>query len=395
MRNFYPVLPIVAGTLLFIACSGPAPSVAPESSVQAEVITVRTESIPAIQQAPGTVQARNRIVLASQINGFVRDVRVTAGNTVAAGEVLVTLDARDADSQRDAAQASIREAQAALAEARQGSEMAESMQTAAKAALDLANSTFARHQKLFDSRSLAPQELDESRARRDAAAADFAGKEAMAAAAQDRLRQAEARIEQANAQLRRAEVYVGWTVVKAPSAGRIIERSADPGSAIFPGSPLITLESTSRPQVLASLPATDSSHLRNGMEVQVRIQDQAPAQGRVAEIIPVSVPGSHTVQFKVNLPDGAREISGSYASVEVPAGTRQAILVPIQAVRISGQLTGIFVLDGSAKARFRLVKMTPYDSERVELLAGVEPGERMIAKLSGQITDGVSLEVRR
>jgi HlyD family secretion protein len=336
-------------------------------------------------------------VLSSQINGFVREVRVRAGDSVTAGQVLVTLDARDADSQKEGAQASIQEAQAALAEARRGTEIARSMRTAAKAAVDLANGTYARFQKLAESRSVSPQELDEMRARRDAAAADLAAKEAMVAAAEDRIPQIEARIAQAGAQSRRADVLVGWTVVKAPSAGRIVERSVDPGSAIFPGGPLVTIESTSRAQVLASLPTTEAASLRNGLEVKIRIPDQAkePSQGRISEINPLSTSGSHTVQFKVDLPADFVAVSGSFIVVRIPAGTRQALLVPIQAVRESGQLTGVFVVDGSGKARFRLVKTAPYDPQRVELLAGVEPGERIIAKLTDQIIDGVSLEIRQ
>jgi HlyD family secretion protein len=395
MRIFYATLLIPAGMLPFTACGGTAPSAVSAKSVQAEVITVQSESVPTVLQAPGTVQARDRVALSSQINGSVREVRVNAGDIVAAGQVLVTLDARDADSQKDAAQASIAEAQAALAEARKGAEVAQSMRTAAKAAMDLASGTYARYQKLFETRSVSPQELDEVRARRDAAAADFAAKEAMVAAAQDRFQQVEARIAQASAQLRRADVHVGWSVVKAPSSGRIVERSVDPGSAIFPGGALITLESTSRPQILASLPTTESSHLRRGLEVRVRIPEQPPVQGRVSEIIPISAPDSHTVQFKVDLPNGFSEVTGSYVTVEIPAGTRQALLVPIQAVRESGQLAGVFVVDSSAKACFRLVKMVSYDFERVELLAGLEPGERIIAKLTEQVTDGVSLEIRQ
>jgi multidrug efflux pump subunit AcrA (membrane-fusion protein) len=396
MRILYLIFSILAGMLLFASCSGPVPSVAPVQSVRAEVVTLQNESVPAMIEAPGSVQPRDRIVLSSQINGFIREVKVRAGDTVTAGQVLVMLDARDADSQKDAVQASIQEAQAALAEARRGAEATRSMRAAAKASADLANGTYARYQKLADSRSATPQELDEMRARRDAAVADLAAREAMVAAAEDRIPQIEARIAQANAQSRRADVLVGWTVVKAPSAGRIVERSVDPGSAIFPGGPLLTIESTSRPQVLASLPTTDAASLRNGLEVMIGIPDQQKGQapGRVSEIIPLSTSGSHTVQFKVDIPADFAVVSGTFIKVAIPAGTRQALLVPIQAVRESGQLTGIFVVDGSGKARFRLVKTAPYDAQRIELLAGIEPGERIIAKLTDQIIDGISLEIR-
>lgn len=396
MRTIHLALPIVAGAVWLAACSEYPKPAASAKAIPVGIITARSESVPAIVEAPGSVQPRDRVVLFSQINGFVLEVRVRAGDTVTAGQVLVTLDARDAESQKAMAQAAVDEAQAALAEARKGAQVAQSLRAVARAAADLASSTYGRYQKLFEARSVSPQELDEVRARRDGAAADLAAKEAMVAAAEDHLRQVEAKISQANAQARRADVYISWTVVKAPSAGRIVERSVDPGSTIFPGSPLATIESTSRPQVMASLPTADSSHLRNGLEVRARIpnQPQRPVQGRIAEIIPLSTSGSHTVQFKVDLPADFPALSGSFVKVEIPAGTRQALLLPMNAVRENGQLTGIFVADGAARARFRLVKTTPYDPERVELLAGVEPGERIIAKLTDQITDGVPLEIR-
>jgi len=397
MRTRQSVFLIPAGALLFGACGGHTPPVAPAVPVQAEVITVQSQSIPVLLQAPGTVQARDRVVLSSQINGFVRGINVRVGDSVAAGQVLVTLDSRDAESQKEGAQAAIEEAKAALAEGRSGAQAAQSMRAAAKASADLADGTYARYQKLAESRSVSPQELDEMRARRDATAADLAAKDAMVAAAGERLRQVEARVAQAGAQLRRADVYLGWSVVKAPSAGRVVERSVDPGSAIFPGGPLITLESTSRPQVLASLPTGDAGSLRNGLEVRVRIpgQPQATVIGRVSEIIPLSTPGSHTVQFKVDLPAGVAVVSGTFVSVEISMGTRPALLVPEQAVRVTGQLAGIFVADPSGKASFRLIKAAPLDSGRMEILAGVREGERIIAKLTDQIMDGVTLEIRR
>jgi multidrug efflux pump subunit AcrA (membrane-fusion protein) len=394
MKNSILSLMVLAVAMFHAACGTPPEPEAPVKSVPVEIITARAERVPMVFEAPGAVQARDRVVLSSQINGFVREVRVRAGDTVSAGQVLVTLDSRDADSQRAGAQAGIEEARAAQAEARNGVEAAESMRTAAKSSLDLATGTYARYQKLAETRSVTPQELDEVRSRRDGATADLAAREAMVAAARERLRQVEARIEQGNAQLRRADVYVGWSVVKAPAAGRVVERNVDPGSAIFPGVPLLAIESTSRPQVLASLPSTNAGQVRSGAEVRVRTPDGSGVQGRIAEIIPLSAPGSHTIQFKVDLPAGFSEVSGSYAVVEIPAGTRPALLLPNQAVRERGQLSGVFVVDGSGKARFRLVKSIPYDSERVELLAGIEPGERLIAKLTGRIVDGVSLEIR-
>jgi multidrug efflux pump subunit AcrA (membrane-fusion protein) len=352
-------------------------------------------SVPASVEAPGSVQPHNRITLSSQINGFVHGVNVRAGDLVTAGQTLVTLDARDAQSQKDMAQASIDEAQAGLEEATKGAQVATDMRNAAKANSDLAAATFQRFQKLFDAKSVSPQELDEVRARRDAAVAGLAAKETMVAAAQDRLKQVQSRISQAKAQSRRADVLVGYTVLKAPAAGRVAERQVDPGSAIFPGSLLLVLETTANPQVLAEIPTAQIASLRVGLEVVVRLPDSGKAtNGRVAEIVPLSNPSTHTVQFKVDLPSGFAAPTGSYANVSIPMGNRNVLLAPRKAVRETGQLTGVFVVDSGSRARFRLVRIAPFDTENVELLSGVEPGEKIVSAISDELTDGITLEVR-
>ena len=239
MRNNRLVLLIAAGSLLIAAC-GITPPKSPDQSkpIQVGVLTAQLESVPMMLEAPGTVQARNRIILASQISGFVREVRVRAGELVKAGQLLATLDARDAESQKAASQALIDEAQAALDEAQKGAKIAQSMQAAAKSAADLAGGTYARYQKLFETRSVSAQEMDEVRARREAALADLAAKEAMTLAAQDKPRQVEARLLQAKAQLQRSQVYMGWSTITAPAAG--MNRCMPCGSRIrhFPGQPL-------------------------------------------------------------------------------------------------------------------------------------------------------------
>jgi membrane fusion protein, multidrug efflux system len=401
MKAFRTISPPALLSLLLLGqagCGGQAPSTPePQSgrAVAARVVAAAYESVPSIVEAPGTVQPRDRIVLSSQINGFVRAMRVRVGDSVQAGQLLATLDSRDAESQKAVSQASIEEANAALGEARQGYQAAVQMQGAAKASAELAAQTFSRYQKLFEARSVAPQELDEVRARRDASAAELAAKESMLAGAQDRIRQVEARISQAKAQSGRADIMVGWTEIKSPAAGKIVERSAETGTAIFPGSPLLVVESASRPQVVADLPTEYAGHLRAGMEVRLRSAETAASVGgRVVEIVPLSSPATHTIQFKVDLPSDFAPPNGQFVKVEVPVGIRNALLVPRRAIRETGQLTGLFVADASSKARFRLVRVAPFDADRVEILSGVEPGESIVVGPNDQIADGTALEIR-
>ena len=389
---------ILPGVLLLASCGSTSPEAAsPAHPVAVNVIRAAYETVPNVIMTPGTVQPRHRIPLASQINGFVREVQVRAGDMVRAGQVLVTLDAREAESQRAVASAAIAESQAALDEARKAADMAASMRNAARAGAELANSTLERYQKLFAAKSVSPQELDEVRTRRDAAAADLAAKEAMVAGAEDRMRQVSAKIGQAKAQADRVDVVLSWSVIKAPASGRIAAKTVDAGSAIFPGSPLLVLESAENPQVVADIPENQSRHLQKGLEVQVMGagESASPVTGRIAEIIPLADPASHTVQFKVDLPPGISPHPGRFVTIGVPAGSRQALLISRQALRENGQLTGVYVVDGASMARYRLVKTAPNGPDRIELLSGIAEGEEMIANPGNEIQDGTPLEVRR
>jgi membrane fusion protein, multidrug efflux system len=383
------------GGLMLTGCSeSPKPAPA-QRTVSARAVVAQYQQVVSTVDAPGSVQPRNRVTLSAQINGFVQSVSVKAGDSVSAGQTLAVLDGRDAQSQKDLASAAMEEAQAALDEAGKAEQMAAEMRNAAKSGCNLADTTFQRFQKLYDARSVSPQELDEARARRDGAAADLAAKENMLAAAKDRVKQVQAKIAQAGAQSRRADIWVGYSAIKAPAAGRVAVRSVDPGSAIFPGSPLLILETAAAPQVLAEIPTAQLGLLKLGLEVQVHISDsQYPVQGKIAEIVPLSNPGSHTVQFKVDIPTMIAAPSGSYARVLLPSGTRNVLLVPNKALRVNGQLTGLFVVDAGSKARFRLVKAVPYSADMTEIVSGIEPGEKIVNPVPEDLSDGSALEVR-
>jgi multidrug resistance efflux pump len=304
------------------------------------------------------------------------------------------LDARDAENQKAAAESSVAEAEAALAEARRAYDAAKEMRSASGASMELAKQTFARYEKLFESKSVSPQEMDEVRMRRDAAVAEMASRESMVAAAEERVKQVEAKISQAKAQSGRADVLVSYTRILAPEPGIVAEKSVDAGSAIFPGSPLIAIDTTGKPQVLGSLPVEQAGHLRLGMDCRLRSSSSAPPiRGQVSEIVPRSDPATHSVAFKVDLAEGASVVHGEFMKLEIPAGTRDALLIESKAVVRQGQLEGLFVVDENRIARFRLVKTAPYDSEKLEILSGIQPGETIITRSNSRIKDGTQVEI--
>src|SRR5450759_463192 len=167
MKPYFLFLPIPV--LLLTSCgSEPArratqPQTPP---VAVQVAAVATEDWPASYEATGTVRARTTATISSKVMGYVQQVSVQVGDRVRQGQALITLDARDLD-------VSLRRAEAGRTEVESGIPELENATAAAKANLDLAQSTFKRMEELAAKKSISNQELDEASARLKAAQANY------------------------------------------------------------------------------------------------------------------------------------------------------------------------------------------------------------------------------
>ncbi len=217
---------------LWLAACGTAPKEKPAGSaapaMQVSAVTAATETWPSVYEATGTVRARTAAVLSAKLMGYVREVKVQAGDHVREGQLLVTLDTRDLD-------VNSKRAEAAREEVRSGTLEADSAIAAAKANLDLAQSTFGRMQELFQKKSISNQEMDEASAKQKAAQAEFD-------MARARRSQLDSKLAQFDQEVRAAQVTRSYADVTAPFAGVVTARTAEPGSLAVPGTPLLTVE---------------------------------------------------------------------------------------------------------------------------------------------------------
>ena len=101
MKTTFPIL-ILAGALLAGCGATPAPREAAAETrsapIAVQALSVSLSEWPAVYEAVGTVRARSAAVISAKVMGYVREVRVQAGDRVRQGEVLVLLDARDPDA---------------------------------------------------------------------------------------------------------------------------------------------------------------------------------------------------------------------------------------------------------------------------------------------------------
>jgi multidrug efflux pump subunit AcrA (membrane-fusion protein) len=314
------------------------------------------------------------------------------GERVHADEILVELDDRDLRVEIERAQAAAREARDALEETTQAIRAADAAIEAASAASDLASATLGRYTTLYERRSVSPHEYDEVVARAKAAAAELARARQARAALVAKGRQVGARIEQADAAVASARVRLSYARVSAPSDGIVVARMVEPGSVAAPGVPLLTIEEE-RYRLEVAMPETEAAGLRIGQPGRVTIDAlRRPLDATITEILPAADPRTRTVTVKLDLPPGPGLRSGLYGTARFGMGERTALLLPRAAIDQRGQLERVFVVDQDNVARMRLVTTGRTYGDRVEILSGLHPGERVVVEGAERVTDGAPVE---
>ncbi|HEX6045247.1 MAG TPA: efflux RND transporter periplasmic adaptor subunit [Pyrinomonadaceae bacterium] len=385
---------VILAIALTISCSRKAE---PEQSATIlsglKIETLQTSLVDDYYEAVGTVQAKNKSVVAAKVMGNIVALHVREGDTVRAGQTLIEIDNRDAGIQLQKTQAGMREAQESLQEVERNIRAAESARTAARANESLAKSTFQRYEKLFERRSVSPQEFDEVRARYEVAKAESEQADRMVQATAARQSLMKARIDQAKADIANARVYVGYSRIAAPIDGMVVSKQADVGYMATPGAPLLTIENSSRYQLHASVEESRLGTIRLNDQVRVVFEALANTEltGSVEEIAPAADPATRSYIVKITLPN-AGEIhlrSGLYGKARFVTGQRKILSVPQTAITEQGQLVGVYVVDQSGVARLRLVKTGRTFGDRVELLSGLNEGEEIVSEAGTSVRDGI------
>lgn len=200
--------------------------------------------------ASGTVEA-TRADLGFQVPGRILELVPREGDTVPAGRELARLDLRELEAARDAARAQAEAAEARLAELRRGSRpeevaQAEAMARAAGERAEDALRDAQRTRRLFEGGAVSRQALDRAQtALQVAEAGRDQAAQALELARQgprsETVRAQEAVVEQARANLARAEAAVSYGIIVAPFPGRVTVRHREPGETVGAGAPVLTL----------------------------------------------------------------------------------------------------------------------------------------------------------
>lgn len=288
-----------------------------------ETLVVAAASGGAGQRFEGRVEAVKSATLAAQVAGRVTRIGAEAGQAVRAGQVLIQLDARELAG-ADAAQ------QAQLAQAR---------------------SEWERQQRLYAQKFISRAALD----------------------------QAELAFKAAQAHAGAKSASLSHATLTAPLSGVIGEKLVEVGDLATPGRPLLTVFDPGALRVAVAVPASLGRDLSleqaNTWELEIGGQRLPVARG---EWLPTVDSGSQTATLRLTLAgktEGLRP--GTAASVRIPQPGAERIAVPEGAVVRRGEVTAVYVLDGSGKPRLRQVRLGDALGGQVTIEAGLVPGERV------------------
>ena len=336
-------------------------------------------------EAGGVVAARESAAISSRIVATIAGIRVKAGDRVRAGDVLITLDARDVAEHTGQTRASAVAAENALTQAR-------AEQSAAEAEHRLATAWHKRIATLHARNSATDQERDEAEARLSAAAARLAGTQAG-------IEGAAAHLASARAAVGVATATESFTTVRAPFDGLVTERLTDPGNLAAPGVPLLRIESDGARQVVVRVDEARAAYVNAGDRVSVSIDtaaehaaDDKGLEGVVAEVARAVGADQRAFTVKVSLPPTVTARSGSFARVVFRGAPRRALLVPAHAIQRQGQVLSVYVVQDGV-ARLRLIRVGTSSPEGVEVLAGLEAGESIVVSPLAGLADGASVKV--
>ena len=340
-------------------------------AVDVPVAVAAQGAIAARVVGPGTVQARIPVTLSARVNATVTQVHVDVGDAVRQGQLLVTLDDRDLSARRgvvtgqqESLLRNIEGARAALVKA--------------QADLELARSKQRRDAELLAQGFVSQAVVDASNSALDGAAAGVDAAKATLAA-----READAR--SLSQEARYADAVLSYTRIVAPMDGVVVQRLAEVGNTVVPGTPLLKIVDPKSLWVATRVDESVVGRVQPGQAASIRLRSGEVLPGKVARIARQSDAATRELDVHVAFDAVPQRFAiDQEAEVSIAVGEDRGILVPLTGAdaRPRGR-QGVLVVDGG-RTRFQPVETGGADATQVLVRKGLAGGESVVAVAAGR-----------
>ncbi|MFD2550716.1 efflux RND transporter periplasmic adaptor subunit [Bizionia sediminis] len=359
MKKHSSILTLFIASLFLASCANDNKQVATSTTppVAVTVKQVAENTNTPFLSVSGTIQAQNSADLSTRIMGYVENVAVNVGDTVTKGQLLLSINNTDLLAKKAQVNASI---------------------TEATAAFNNAEKDYNRFQKLVAQNSASQKEMDDITANYE---------------------MAKARLEAAKQMKNEVAAQFAYSNIAAPFNGIITGKNVEEGQMANPGKPLISLEAPGRFEVMAMVPETEISQIKNNTQVTVLVSSiNATLTGTVSEISTSAKNTGGQYLVKITLPQTQTPIlSGMFVTVQFPVEKQsesQLILIPTSALVTQGQLSGVYTVSQSNNALLRWLRLGRTFGNQVEVLSGLSAEETIIIASEGKLFNGANITIK-
>jgi RND family efflux transporter MFP subunit len=351
------------------------------------VVTAESGNLPRVVTVTGTLAAEDQVVLNTEVPGRLDELPVDLGSVVHEGEVVAVLDLTDFLLRVEEAETALAQARARLGVPLDGSgdtiqPEKTSLVRQARAVVDQARRQRERMTTLHGEGILAKAELDQ-------VDADFRVAEARLQEAFEEVRNRQAIVAERRAAVGLAQQRLADATLRAPFDGAVRERHLSVGAYLEVGQAVVTIVRIHPLRLRLAVPERDAASLGVGQPVRLREEGTGtPAEGTVVRLSPAVDESTRTLMVEAEIPNQDGKLRpGAFATADIVVDPHEkAVLVPASAiVTFAGVTKVITVNDGRAVER--RVQVGRRAGERVEILAGLEGGEPVVAE-PGNLTAG-------
>jgi RND family efflux transporter MFP subunit len=306
-----------------------------------EVVVVGPTEITDAVLLTGDVQAQKDVDAAFRIGGKMVERSVDVGAKVKAGQLLARLDPATEQNALQAAKATLAAARGEVAPAR---------------------NAFERQENLWEQGFTTRPRFDEAR---------------------QALETAQARLEDAEARVDAASDRVRFTELRADAPGTVTARGAEPGEVVQPGRMIVRIARDDGRDAVFDVPAAivQAGAPDQGVGIALAADPAVTARGRVREVSPQADPVTRTFKVRVGLDDPPEAMRlGSTVNGSFHQVSNVVVAVPARALTSSGGAPAVWIIDPSSlTVALRPVDVLRFESGRVVVGQGLDPGERIVA----------------
>ncbi len=300
-------------------------------------------------QAVGSLYALEESTISAEVEARVERVLVDVGDSVRAGQVLVTLEKTELEYELERQHAAVRQVRAELGLGPNDPLPRDPAQVAfvQRAAADLfdAEQKYRRAEQLFRDHLISQQQLDEASAR-------FKGARAAHDLAVQEVERLKAQLQSSEAASKLAEKKLADTSIRAPFPGSIKERRVSPGEYLKVQSPVMVIVRTDQLRARLAVPEKWAGSVKTGatIDVQVEAYPSQVFRGKLVRINPAVLQDSRTFEVEALLPNADGRLKpGFFIRASLPSELEEKTLtVPEQAVNYRYGVYKVYVLNGRA-----------------------------------------------